>query len=412
MCYFLCVTYFVLFSLRAFAVDFTTFLYDPTIQVVQKDNKAQLFPGGIDEKYWAEDGSGQRYKLRLKNAAPSYAEIGLSITAQAMGLPNLPVYPILLRRGERGLPLADQAKALNPRNTFMGLSGSRGEIFPATLQPVTTLKTFSETKLTGKQSAELMGQLLLNYLGGNNDIQFGDGVHGNIGFNGEHFYTLDATQSFKFYPDEHALSPENYLRLFSKKIMQNLSPTEQQVFVEELNTYLARLEKLGSADVEAMFAPYFRSMASFRKFKNLPAFDFANEFLRRISVLRPETASYLQQLALPPQMIESFKVVKAVEKPHIHLPSPSLTIENVPSLKKVGAVESLWGFYFQDFWKARSNAEQEWSKELSAPNPIEVLKKFAASHPKVYSVMVPGAAVASKEPCSKHLGVFGRFLSR
>jgi hypothetical protein len=65
-------------NVSASAEDYLRFLKQKNaVRVIRENGKVRQFPGGHDEKYWAENGSGtKKFKLRLKNALPNYAEVG------------------------------------------------------------------------------------------------------------------------------------------------------------------------------------------------------------------------------------------------------------------------------------------------------------------------------------------------
>lgn len=349
--------------------DFTRFLARPDFRVVEENSRPKIFPGGHDEKYWAEDAQGKLYKLRLKNALPNYAEIGGSVLSEAMGLPTLPVLPVTAKRGLNGIPSVEAAQALSPDNKFMGLSGSRGEWFSATLQPAVKLEAYQPAKLSGKQKAEALGQLLLNSITGNNDLQFGNGVSGNIGFADGHFYTLDSTQSFKFFDQASDFRVKTYFSLFEKQLGEKIPPAEQREIAQELNTYLSRLESLSHDEITEAFGPYFRAMKSFRDFKKLPDFDYAAELQRRIRGARAGAVDFFGG-KFEQEVLAGLKNPLPTSRPKVKLPR---ALGPVPDAAHANPTDSLWYHYFQDFWKNRQEIEAGYAKQLSSTDGMAAL---------------------------------------
>lgn len=364
------------------ATDYARFFsYGGTVQVVRENGRARQFPGGHDEKYWAEDPAGTKFKLRLKNALPNYAEVGVSAVSESLGLPTATVFPILLRRGSNGVPGVAEAKALDPSNTFLGLSGAQGEWFPATIQEVAPLEIFRWEKLGGAAQADLLGQLLLNGILGNNDLQFGNGKTGNIGFDGARFLTLDATQSFKFFPQEsgEARPVRKFLAAFGDAPVARLDEVETGKFMARLNDIVTRAEGLDRATIELFFQSYFRSVKTFRTAKGMPEFDYAGEVLRRLKQARGECVDLLGRLGVIPSALRELKAPSAVAPlvGQIQFPKLMLSIDAIPSAKTAAAAELLGAFYYQDFWKARGAAENYWSNELGTAEPLEELHRQA-----------------------------------
>lgn len=219
------------------------------------------------------------------------------------------------------------------------------------------METFQPSALSGKQKAEVLGHLLLNSIAGNNDVQFGDGKKGNIGFGEGHFYTLDATQSFKFYDRPSDSGSGRYLNLFRDQL--KVSPGEEKEFALELNRYLSRVEKLSRESIDQMYGPYFRSMKSFREFKQMPPFDYAGEVLKRISNARGEMLGFLDG-KVSSVALDSLRKPLPVEKPIVSVPK-SVSLANAAD---GSAKELLWHHYFQDFWKTRQEIEKKLGESL------------------------------------------------
>ena len=307
--------------------------------------------------------------------------------------------PVLMKRGLNGIPGVEEAKSLDPTNTFLGLSGSRGEWFPGTIQEAKNLKSFDPKKLNGDEFGDLAGQVMMNYVYGHNDIQLGDGIRGNIGFDGNHFFTLDATQSFKFYPQESHSRPEafrHFMDLIPKDYL-HLPVQEQQVLVRKLNESVSRLEKLDSTDVDKMYGPYFSGMKSFRKIKNLEPFDYSEELLGRLRSLRGELRSYLSRNGLPSSVTDILRNPAEVTHPAINTPQVNGVPGQIPHISENDPKSLLWFYYFQDFYKTRAAAEAQWAQELGvSPSQVlpELLKKAshevagAQSHAAAQSVSV------------------------
>lgn len=366
---FLSSTYALAAELRPAPTGYDDFLVNnKTIEVVLENTQAKIFPGGHDEKYWAHDTLGNLYKLRLKNSLPNYAEIGASILIDLMGAPNLPVYPILLKRGMNCVPTVQEAKLLAPSNEKMGLAGSKGEWFQATIQGAVKLQKFESDNLSGKQLAELIAQLIANYVVGNNDNALGDGSEGNLGFDGVHFYTLDATQSFKDYADEG--QPEVQVAFYQAygiftQVLNNLSAAQILEFVQNLNNYLTRLEQIQKADLEPALGHYFTGINSYRKFKHLAEFDFWKELFRRARVARMGVVNVLDLRGLDPMVLNELKTRSQVAQVKLVLPTLSLREASIPSTNDHCSSDLTWAFYFQDFWKKRNEALAKWGLELS-----------------------------------------------
>lgn len=370
---------FTLLPFQRLYAGYGDFLVSDDVEVMKEDGHAKVFPGGHDEKYWATDAKGVQYKLRLKDVLPNYAEIGTSVLIDLIGAPNQAVHPILLKRGMQSLPTTAEAKLLAPGNEKMGLAGSRGEWFPATIQKVGKLQKFDLAHLTGKQLADLSAQLLVNYVVGNNDNKLGDGTDGNLGFDGTHFYTLAATQSFKKFPDEGSLSADLAFKqahgLFVE-VLKRLKADQVEDYVRTLNDYLTRLEKTNQTDLEPVLGHYFAGINSFRTFKQKSTFDYWQELFRRTVAARQGAIHFLENAGLDPVALEQLKTPSDATKVAVTLPSSSLRDETVPSTKTHSKQDLAWAFYFQDFWKKRHEAISLWSKELGLPE-AEVISSLA-----------------------------------
>jgi len=358
-------------EIKPVSISYEDFLVNnKIIEIVVEKGKAKIFPGGHDEKYWARDTSGNFYKLRLKNALPNYAEIGASVLIDLIGAPNQAVCPILLKRGTQFLPSATEAKKLAPQNDKMGLAGSRGEWFQATIQKVVQLQKLDANLLTAKQLAGLSIQLIANFIVGNNDNALGNGSDGNLGFDGTHFYTLDATQSFKSFADEGkpSLEPAFYQarHLFSQA-MNHLNSDQVSAFMLELNNYLTRLEKIEKTDLEPVLGHYFIGINSLRKFRGGLEFDYWQELLRRAKEARQGTINFLATLGMDTVLLATLKTPSQAIKAPVALPLLSLAQMPIPSAHKHSASDLTWALYFESFWKKRNEALASWAKELQIP---------------------------------------------
>lgn len=257
--------------------------------------------------------------------------------------------------------------------------------------------------------------MILNGIFGNNDLQFSDGVHGNIGFANGHFVTLDSTQAFKFFPEEAASGipvVRRFLSTLPSSILSGMSASESSEFIHALNETLSRFEKIPVTDLERVVAPYTEGAKSFRSFKNLPDFDFTGELKRRIGSARMETLKYLEDRKLDPGALAALRTPLEIPTPKISTPSLRLRADAIPSAREHAPVELLWAHYFQDFWKARSNAEQKWAGELpgSNGNGLKAVQKLAAKDQskidEVSTHMQPRFAFAEQDraaPMSKSL---------
>ncbi len=361
---------------NAYASDPSRFLLKPDIQVTQVQGKAQIFPGGHDEKYFAEDSYGNRYKLRLKNALPNYAEIGVSILMEASGLPVLPVYPIIVRRGEQGIPSSQQAKALDPENSFLGLSGGHGEYFPATIQPLGEIIPINWGNLPAKQAAELVLNLLFNYIVGNHDIQLTHNIVLIKGADGEgHFATIDATQAFKFVEKGETL--DYFLSLIPRHALRSAF-TEREFYIV-INEVLSRLEKVNAADLGKIFGPYIRGSNSLRRSKGSTDFDFIGNLQFKINHLRSSLLNVLSKQGATDEHLSFLQTpIAKISNPVITVPTATLHSNNVPKANEP-TVGLLWSYYFQDFWKVRAAAETAWKNEMGGTTDaiLELRKRMA-----------------------------------
>lgn|GEM_PF-3597854 len=368
----------VVFSFQASAqtkhqTDYLQFLKQPDFQVMTDEKQnPRSFPGGHDEKYWAMDHFGKTYKLRLKNALPSYAEVISSVLADAVHLPQAPVYPVLVKRGENAIPSSEKAKNLDLTNQFLGLSGARGEYVPATLQPTVKLEAFSATNLSVREISEAIEALLFNGVIGNHDLQFGDGLHGNINYtkslDAGSFMTLDMTQAFKFYGSQQS-SLRDFLGQLPTSIdaaITRLSVSDKVLLGKELARFTLSLKTLNREQVENLMAAYQRGLTSLRQMKDLPPVDLTALLFQRISEVELTLKSWAKQRNLPLEFLSATQTARVTE---LHLPSP-LTGDMDG---KVSASGTLWKIYFMDFWKARA-IELE---KLGATNSLAQLQDQA-----------------------------------
>ena len=351
-----------------------------------------FFLGGHDEKYLIKDSYDQLYKLRLKDPVPSYAEVLSHIFLEALGLPNTPVYPVIVKRGENGIPYSEEAKELFKedayRKTYAGLSGAHNNYVPATAQNKISIQHYELSSINSHQMAEFLGHLLVHYILGNQHLKMKPRSEFDIVFTGKHFTTIDMTQAFRFYEEESKREPFlSYFQHFPFDL-KGLNEEERRIFLRKTNIYLSRIESFSEKTLESLFHPLFKVYESNRKNKKLPHFDFSMELQRRIKGLRNHLVESLRG-SLRESDLLFLKGPLQVSKANINI--PKLYIENtdkLPSAKNHNPVDLLWSFFFQSFYKLREQASKKWAKELNFDGDVikELKKRAQKDTSKIYFV--------------------------
>jgi hypothetical protein len=367
-------------------IDPLQFITQDSPQVVMDAGKPKLAPQAHGEVYLTQDKYGAQYRLSLGESFPIYTEIGESLLAQGLNLPNIPTYPILVKRGRNGVPTSDAAKKLGDKKLF-GQIGKQDKWFPASLQPIAaTLREIDpRVRVSGKQVAEWMGQLIVKQvLGDPSPLD----QSSKVMFSELHVVSSGPGRHFEGYDPKLAQPLEAYLNTIPKSHLEKLSTLERRQVAEILNEYLTRLEKLSQEDIDKIFGIYFDETQSRRKSKKLFAINYRAELRHRIESARKDVLSFLSHTPLNSSALDELKSQAQVDKPHIHL--PPYNKEDVQ--KAVSGEEApetrLWRYFFEENATFRARCETLWAQRFKVnPNSaISHLLKEAKERRKIYFV--------------------------
>lgn len=315
------------FSAPAGAVDFTRFLSDSSALKVRV---------GASERLWVDDSWGNTYRLRVLAPASRASVVGLSVLTEAVGLPNTPEYPVMLREGEQGFPGSGAGRV-------MGL-----------MRPPVLSKRFDPGQLSPGQRAEYFFHTLLGAIAGNP--------------NPEVFFSHDAFVSGPFVPTGGAMpSVKSVLEKIPANILEKAGGGEK--FLGIVNLYLSRIEKIEDEALSRAF--------------------LAEESRRRIKDARAETIAFLKSRGWDEQTLGLLQKAVNVPRPRIGIPKASLSSKAIPSLASEAPIDLLWSYYFEPSGELRAQAEEAWAKEMnvSARKSITRLAREAsATAPRVYEV--------------------------
>ena len=343
-----------LMTFKANAINPLWFLQDSSQIWIETDEQGRplVFPGGTDEKYLARDRFGNLYKVKIKNALPLQAEVGASFLAEALGIPNLEVYPLLLRRGVNGTPTLQEAAELWPG---VPLAGRFGEWFSATIQPASTKPLpFNFENLTAKQKWSFLQVRILNYLIDNQD----SGKSGDTLFLGEHFTNPDLTQAFRFL-NSSPTTLIDYLNLANFSFSQE----EFNQVEGEITRFLSRVEQIDSKMLESLFGPYFEAVNSLEKTRGKPVTPFIPLVLSRFTSLRQQFVDGLaSKWGIEGTHLNTKKL--DVIPPAINIPTQKIQFGNIFTVNETLYSEALWAYYFQSYGKIRGLALERWSNDL------------------------------------------------
>ena len=341
------------------------------ISVVQSNGNYQQFPGGHDEKWWAQDSQGNKYKLRVKNAAPLFVEVGVSMLADRFGLPNVRTYPIMIKRDGKKIPdLKTAERAVRDiRLTEYRLPGSDGEWFQATIQPVGKLEETKPGSLTHQQIKAFTQWALFYYLTGNNDTHGHPGKNNQLGVVNGRVVNFDSTQSFKFY------GRENIGTFMS--LIQGYSKSHPEAVAEGIKEFLENAKKVSTKDFETIFQNYVRAMHGFAKFKGFSPVDYQGIFENRLKQLPAEIKGYLSQSA--PEVLKKIgnldSIVLSPEKVPPTIPTQSWDYRGTPPpATSLSPRELMWGLFFEDYHVARNGIEKTWAQQKGVADLIPSLR--------------------------------------
>ena len=188
----------------------------------------------------------------------------MSLLCEEIGLPSSTIFPVIAKRGENGIPLADQAKALfaeDPqRQGRVGTIGKRAEWFPATIKPLLETGTKAAENIP-RHTGELLGKFLVDFIVGNLDQQLkAEADPGNVGHPEQAINIVSLATASAFQSYTHA---QQTLDILDSAITNMPAPTftaaQEREIALQLNGYLTRLEALNRDDLENLFWRLFSS---------------------------------------------------------------------------------------------------------------------------------------------------------
>ena len=394
----------------AWAVDYARLLKanDFAVEKIKDGSKeiSKLFPGGHSEKYFMRDREGRTYKLRLTHPLLLQSEIASSLLIESMGLPNPPIYPLVVKRGQNNIPSSEEAKRIamkdregEMKSFFAGGFGISKDYFLASAQPVVPIVSYSKENINGQQAADFLGHVIAHYLVANKHLSYKKGASDfDIQFTGKKFVTLDITPDFsdfileedfrKFIGKQNALEIGSALKLdpiFLKLYAPNFhfdingfAQKDRRQFLKGINVYLSRLEALSQTQLNSFFSKVFSTYES-----DFGSNKISKEFSYRIQNIRKNVLFFLQPSLSHSEREMLSRPVK-VSKIHVQIPNAN---KNRP-------VDLLWKFFFHYTQKTREKifqSDKEFKKlrvELKSqgqknPDLIEYLKhKIPKTTPK------------------------------
>ena len=272
-------------------------------------------------KYLAEGFNGQIYELRSAPALSVYSEVLSSVFLDSIGLPNISAYPVLLKRGTNGVPLAHNQ---TQDRLVYGLVDIYAHFdhtknLTATIKADIPLKPYSSQDLSPEQKAEFLGHLLVHYILGIKKPLSDSRSRPAIGFTGEHFITTEITQAFS------NVSPslfEKYFKAFPFDISL-LSKKEQETFLRKIDSYVSRIESLSKKNLENLIKPYFRASELLSGSNSRSESDYYQELVEKIQGLRSHLAeAIIRRASLPHETLYLFEKSKITpQRVHIHVPA-------------------------------------------------------------------------------------------
>jgi hypothetical protein len=324
-------------------IDPVQFLTQESPQIVTEAGKPKQAPGSTGNMYLAQDKFGVQYRLSLEDPSTLYAEIGESLLAQGLGLPNIPSYPTLVERGQKWIPASIQPYSDSLRNID------------------------SHIRLTGNQVGEWLGQIVLKYVLGDRGII---DRSASAGLAGNHVVMTGKVRPFESYGEPHGKSSIQHLTEYLNRLpaspIERLTQSEAQQAFQVLNGYLTRLENMTTEDLNRIFG---------RHFVERPAVNYPAEWKQRIAIARTSITKYFSSTKVAQIAATTLKEKAPVGRPFFHLPSNSNDALINALQGETSAENRLWHYFFEQNPEVRAQVESAWARRFHS-SPATIIKQL------------------------------------
>lgn len=337
------------------ATDFSHYLaFVQGLKVTQR-HPDEVTPAWIDgENYYVKDKFGRSYVLRLRSRGVQHSVIAASMFLEGAGLPNAPVFPVLVHKSDTGVSFIPTAQALQS-----------GEWVAATLQPEPRLSDSMAGRMSPYKAGQWIGHTMLAYALG---VPIGaDSVAFSLS---GHVVAKDHEQVFKNFQAE-GLTPRKYFDTIPADALNALAVDERTTLVRHLNFIFSCIEQMTDAQMDSVFRSVWQAQNG-RNNKSEKAFTGAKvELRRRLRLARVSVADFLVTRGVETAIAESLKVPVTVDPPHFLLP-PLSGEKSLPAVASSPTRDLLWRFYFDSTPASRAEALEAWAIELNVA-PKEVI---------------------------------------
>ncbi|MBI4402921.1 MAG: hypothetical protein HY537_02095 [Deltaproteobacteria bacterium] len=368
-----------LLNAHVFGYELFQFLERRPLAVVGKINEFSTLANTTlinDESYVVIDAWGNSYFLIARRPERSMVHLAVQKLATALGLYPVPVRPILIKRGQYGIPSLEEAgRRGGPiNNTF-----TADQWFPGLITPAMPMEVRPpDEALSFSQIEELTQITIVAYV-----LR---AAGSNYRVKGGHFLPLGFNWLFWSQREKKVQQLlKNYFAAVPWKRLQAFSPEQARNFSDHLGQFFDRLEILSRDHFETVFGLVVDAnlmMEEERGSRN--SLDVANSLRKNIQSARSEIAEYLRT-----RIGRSFKDIRFEQKPHgigDLVISPidydfRWSIEKAPSIasqsvRNGNAKKLLFGYYMARP-SIREKLYAKWSSDLNGADPIDMLLRDA-----------------------------------
>lgn len=366
------------------------FLSGQPFQVVRLEDGTPEIPKGAtsDERYRVRNESGTFWILHLRDPIPLIAALEVDALLPYLGLADSDIRPVIVRRGLYSIPFEAEADSFFPNRRFPALGNGlwMQGILHADASPVSSdwRESFSQ-----EQRADAISFAMIHYVLGR----------------------------AKFLPEEEILEGHDRIRLrpfvsafrdMSKESDGELSKVFEEFpydwfvdsglnggrdflkFLNRLNQIVSRFEKLTAGDIDALFGPYFESIAHRNRIRSMEVFPFRDEMLRRIQKLRPALSSHFKERrAAPRRLAELSQPISVLEPPSFEHSNLRISNDFVPVAGQHRDMDLALAYFMQPDRSLRNKAARQWNSEVGWAERI-FAPKFGESFLKASCVrMIP-----------------------